>query len=154
MPTTFVSTTTRIWGAALRRCSSNARLVRMYVATAPARTSEGIFPMSLGYASIDTGLTEDEVRSALKELDAVGLVGWDEEQELVLDRESLEVMNYTSADDRRLKAAVKLIRTLPASPLIHEFHTLAARMAPPLARALAEVESDRGYPTSRSELMG
>lgn len=154
MPTTFVSTTTRIWSAALRRCSTAARLVRVYVATAPARTSEGLFPMSLGYASIDTGLTEDEIRSALKELDAVGLVGWDEEQELVLDRESLEVMNYTSTNDKRLDGAVKLIRTLPASPLIRDFHTLAARMAPPLARALAEIESDRDYPTGGSELMG
>lgn len=110
--------------------------------------------MSLGYAAIDTGLAEDEIRSALKELEAVGLVGWDEDQELVLDRESLEVMNYTSSNDKRLSGAVKLIRNLPASPLTHEFRTLAARMAPPLARALAEIESGLEYQAIGGELMG
>jgi len=143
MPTTFVSASTRMWNAALRRCSSTARLVRAYVATAPGRATEGLFPMPLGYAAIDTGLSEDQIRTALAELDAAGLVSWDEETDLVLDREALEVANYRSEGDNRVKSAVKLIRNLPASSLVNEFRSLTARYAPALERALSEAEQDR-----------
>ncbi len=99
--------------------------------------------MPLGYAAIDTGLSEDQIRTALAELDAAGLVSWDEDTDLVLDREALEVANYRSEGDNRVKSAVKLIQNLPASSLVHEFRALTARYAPALERALSEAEQDR-----------
>lgn len=154
MATTFVATSTRVWSAVLRRCSIAARLLRIYVATAPGKTTEGLFPMPIGYAVNDTGLSNEDIRAAFSELSAVGLVDWDEEHEIVLDREALEIANYSSDADNRIKSAVKLVRNLPASPLIAEFRKLTAQLAHPLERALRQSDAEFGRKEIDSGYMG
>lgn len=136
MPSTFTAVSTRMWSAALRRTSPQARLVRNYIATGPLKTTEGLFPLPLGYLISDTGLPQDEVERGLMELENERLIQWDGNHEVVLDREALVVANYTSQKDKRVVAAVKLYRDLPDTPLAQEFLALAAELAPVLHKAI------------------
>jgi hypothetical protein len=43
----------------------------------PGKVSEALFPLQIGYMAVDTGLSEDEIRAAFKELIAVGIIDWD-----------------------------------------------------------------------------
>jgi hypothetical protein len=150
MPSTFAATSTRMWSAALRSCSVDARLLRAYIATAPTKTTEGLFPLPIGYASHDTGLSETQIEQAFEELRGCGLVDWDPDTDLVLDREALVVTKYGDDSDKRIKGAVKLIEGLPPSPLVAELVALAERFAPAIARALTSTNAQ----ISRDEFRG
>lgn len=136
MPSIYSGVSTRMWSAALRRTSPNARLVRSYIATGPLKTTEGLFPLPTGYLVSDTGLSEEDALSALKELENEGIISWDPVHEIVLDREALTVANYTSVRDKRVAGAVKLFRDLPETPLADEFLKLASSLAPVLHSAI------------------
>ena len=148
MPSIYSGVSTRMWNAALRRTTPLARLVRSYIATGPLKTTEGLFPLPIGYLVSDTGLSEDDARSALEELENEGIISWDPVQEIVLDHEALVVANYTSIRDRRVVGAVKLFRDLPETPLSDEFLKLASSLAPVLHSAILygipQAEGDSG----------
>ena len=138
MPSTYAQVSTRMWSANLRRCSVEARLVRAYIATCPGRATEGLFPLPLGYATADTGLTEDVISRALAELQEAHIIEWDPNRELVLDLEALEVVNMRAENDNRVRGAILQLRGLGDTPLKASLLRIADVHSPVLARAIRD----------------
>lgn len=136
MPSTYAQVSTRMWSAPLRRCSVEARLVRAYIATCPGRTTEGLFPLALGYVAADTGLTEEVISKALLELEEAHIIEWDPNREYVLDLEGLEVVNMTAENDNRVRGAITQLRGLGDTPLKASLVRLADLYSPVLASAI------------------
>jgi hypothetical protein len=138
MPSTYAAVSTRMWNANLRRCSVEARLVRAYIATCPGRTTEGLFPLPLGYANADTGLSEEVISGALVELQEAHIIEWDPNREMVLDLEALEVANIRSESDNRVRGAIAQLRGLGDTPLKASLLRVADRYSPVFARAIRD----------------
>lgn len=138
MPSTYAQVSTRMWSAKLRRCSVEARLVRAYIATCPARATEGLFPLPLGYATADMGLTEEVISRALLELEEAHIIEWDPDNELVLDFEALEVVNMRAENDNRIRGAIVQLRGLGDTPLKESLLRIADIHSPVLAKAMRD----------------
>lgn len=136
MPSTYASVSTRMWSAQLRRCSVEARLVRAYIATCPGKTTEGLFPLPLGYANADTGLSEEVIAGALLELQEAHIIEWDPNRGLVLDLEALEVANMRSESDNRVRGALVQLRGLGDTALKASLLRIADIHSPVFARAI------------------
>lgn len=138
MPSTYAAVSTRMWSANLRRCRVEARLVRAYIATCPGRATEGLFPLPLGYANADTGLSEEVIAEALLELQEAHIIEWDPKRELVLDLEALEVANMRSENDNRIRGAIAQLRGLGDTPLKASLLRIADVHSPGFARAIRD----------------
>ncbi len=153
MPATFHTTSPAIWDRTQRQLSGPAKVVRYYVQTCRVRLSEGLFELPFGHLVHDTGLSETHARQGLGELDAAGLVSYDEEAEVVLDRTALlyaplknGVIKGTGEvkPDNRLTAAVRKFGQVPRTALRVEFYRLAREYSPDLADALVFAHRDLG----------
>jgi DNA-binding transcriptional ArsR family regulator len=151
MPAKFHQFSPAVWDRTMRRLSGPATLVRLYIMTAPTKVTEGLFALPVGIIVHDTGLSEENVEKGLAELAEAGLVDYDHDAEVVLDRWALRytpLRNGTTTDkttgevkvkpDNRIPAAVKLFEQVPSSPLKVEFYRLAREHSPDLAYALGE----------------
>ena len=148
MPAKFHAVSPTIWDRTQRQLGGPAKVVRYYVQTCPTRVSEGLFQLPLGILVHDTGLSETHARQGLAELEAAGLVSYDEAGEVVLDRVALKVnpiRNGTVRDgprkgevkaDNRIPGALRMFEQVPDSPLKVEFVKLARAHSPDLADAL------------------
>jgi hypothetical protein len=65
------------------RGDDRARLLYMYLHTCPQVNSVGCFGLPLGYIVTDMGWTEAEAAECLRALQTVGLVEWDESEEMI-----------------------------------------------------------------------
>ncbi len=148
------------WDRTFRALSLPAKVVAFHLQTSLMTRSEGLFLMSTGHIAADTGLPERDVTAALDELNGAGLVDYDADAELILDRRAakacrLKIGTATVKDangnivrdedgkprtlpqpDKRIKSAVAYFERLPASPLKEVFRQLVADNAPALAQAL------------------
>lgn len=133
------------WDRTFRALSLPAKVVAFHLQTSLMTRSEGLFLMSTGHISADTGLPERDVIAALDELNRAGLVDYDADVELVLDRRAANACrlkigtNKETGEpqpDKRIKSAVAYFERLPASPLKEAFRQLVADNAPALAEAL------------------
>jgi DNA-binding transcriptional ArsR family regulator len=150
MPANFHTVPPAIWDRTQRQLSGPAKVVRYYVQTCRLRLSEGLFELPFGHLVYDTGLSEKHVREGLEELERAGLVSYDEDAEVILDRTALVYMplkngrtvdketgEVTVKPDNRLTGAVRKFGQVPTSPLRVEFYRLAREHSPDLADALA-----------------
>jgi hypothetical protein len=144
MPAKFFSISPMVWDRTFRRLSKNAKLVALYAWTAPARSSEGLSRLPVTYIAGDTAISEEEVLSALEELQAAGIIDYDEASETLLDR-ALKwnpIKNGVSKEtgevvpDNRQKGALRQIGALIDSPLLPSFVKLASEFSPDLAAAI------------------
>lgn len=140
MPSIFAAVSPRVWDATLRRTSTNARLVRAYIATCPSKTTEGLFRLNVGYIAADTGLKQDDVEDALAELDSVSLIRWDSENEVVLDFLALEAANINKSGDNRIAGALRQLRSVGHTSLYEVFLAHVEDVCPVLAQAIRESE--------------
>lgn len=147
MPIAYSQVSPKIWDDRIRRCSPTAGRIRAYIATCPAKTSEGFFQLPLGYAATDTALPLHDVNSALEELHAAGIVGWDPVREIVLDYLALESLGLSKESDNRIKGAIKQLRGLGSTPLWEDFLRHAQNVAPSLFEAV--IQSGLGSPAPR-----
>jgi hypothetical protein len=157
MPAKFHPVSPTIWDRTQRQLGGPAKVVRYYVQTCPTRISEGLFQLPLGIVIHDTGLTDEQVRQGIDQLAAVGLVSYDEDAEVALDRTALKVnplrngVNSRSgevAPDNRIAGALRMFDQVPDTVLKGEFVRLAREHAPDLADALvaefgSAVETDK-----------
>jgi len=160
MPAKFHPVTPAVWDRAMRGLTTDAQVVRLYLLTCPSRVSEGLFHIALGILSHDTGLSVDETSLALDELHAAGLVTYDADAEVVLDRTALRYSPLRNGEgkdgalkqDRRIPGAVRLFENVPETPLKAEQYRLAVQYAPDLALALGDrfpwltLEAERATP--------
>ncbi len=136
MPSKYAAVSTRMRSANLRSCSVEARIVRAYIATCPGRATEGLFPLPLGFANADIGLSHEVISGVLLELQEAHIIKWDPNTELVLDLEALEVANMRSENDKRVRGAITQLRGLGDTPLKASVLRVANRYSPVLARAI------------------
>lgn len=108
-----------------------------YLLTSPHRTSEGLFRLPLAYIDGDLGIPPNRTKIHLHALEEARYLYWDEENDLILDRNALWV--NPCRGEKRVPSAIKKLRGLPiSSPLFHKFWLLANAHAEELARALEE----------------
>jgi hypothetical protein len=154
MPASFHVVSPGVWDRSLRSVSTTAQVVAFYVWTCRLRSSEGLFELAAGHVVVDTGLGEDQVLAALEELEHVGLVSYDVEAEIVLDRRALRDNPLKNgihrsgpkagevAPDNRIKGAVTRFAQMPDTPLKVEFLRLALRHSEDLALAIGQGHPD------------
>lgn len=147
MPAAYHPVAPAVWDRAMRSLSPEAKLVRLYVLTCPTRVSEGLFALPLGHAAHDLGLDVETVMLALEELDAAGLVSYDRDAEVVLDRTALRFTplkmgrNKRTGEptpDSRIAGALRQYANVPASPLKLELMRLAREHSWAFYEALAD----------------
>lgn len=151
MPAKFHQVTPAIWDQRMRKLRPASQLVRLYILTCRDRVSEGLFILPPGIIAHDTGLSEDDVTTALDELEQLELIHYDHDAEVVLDTIALRyspLKNGKTVDkatgreitkqDNRIPNAVRLFAQIPPSPLRAQFFQLAQRHSPDFASAIAE----------------
>lgn len=148
MPAKFHAVSPTVWDRPQRLLGAPAKVVRYYIQTCPTRVSEGLFQLPIGIIVHDTGLTENDVRQGLAELEVAGFINYDELNEVILDRVALKVNPIRNGvvregpnqgkpkPDNRLAAALRMFDQVPSSPLKDEFWNLARLYSPDLADAL------------------
>lgn len=128
-----------IWDRKFREVgqeSPEAQVVYLYLITCRHRGSEGIFSLSKGYISIDTGLLPDAVDEALDVLTRAGYISYDSDNDVVLDRHALRY--YKPVGDPQTTGALNRLEQVPNSPLKKELVKLAFISAPDFADAIIE----------------
>jgi hypothetical protein len=141
MPATYHPVAPDVWDRTMRELSTEAKTVRLYVLTCPSRISEGLFRLPVGIIAHDTALTDETVADALDELQAAGLVAYDLDAEVVLDKTALRhtpLRNGKNGPDARIVGAVRKFVSVPDSPLKAEALQLAEIHSPDLHLALVE----------------
>jgi hypothetical protein len=147
MPAKFHTVSPTIWDRTQRQLSGPAKVVRYYVQTCPTRVSEGLFQLPLGIIVHDTGMSEEHVRQGVDQLESVGLVSYDEDAEVVLDRTALKLSPLKHGRDdktgevrenRAMVNAVRLFDAVPDTWLKREQFRLAETYAPDYAKELAK----------------
>lgn len=144
MPAKYHPVAPTLWDRAMRDLPATAKLLRLYVLTCPARVSEGLYQLPIGIAAHDLQLPAREIEQALAALKAAGLVDYDPEAEVVLDRTALKyqpLRNGTGPTgevkpDKRIAGALGRFEQVPDSPLKAELYRCARRYSPDLADAL------------------
>lgn len=150
MPATYHPVSPAVWDRTMRELTVEAKAVRLYVLTCPTRVSEGLFTLAVGIIAHDVGLDESAVRRALDELEAAGLVAYDADAEVILDRTALRytpLANGKRGEDKRIPAAVKRFEAVPDSPLKAEALGLANAYSPDLHDALVQRFTDASVRT-------
>lgn len=148
MPATFHPVTPQIWSTKeFRRLSCEGKIVYFYILTCPERVSEGLFNVAPESVAAMTALELTSISAALEELQEVGLVGWDADSELVLDRNALLTSPVPAPkpgkkpDGRAIGFAKRFLR-LPPSPITEEFLDLAELRSPYLLHVIDEARAD------------
>jgi len=72
-----------VWRNQLREFSQNAKLVGMYLLTAPSFNMLGLFAAPISTICIDTGLNQPAVLEAIEELTVSGFIKYNKEREEV-----------------------------------------------------------------------
>ncbi len=83
------------------------RLVVLYLITNPHTHVSGIYALNLGYASLDLGLKEREVKSALDTLSRLGIALYDQDKDIVWVR---NMFAYQGRGEKNAKSAAYHIR--------------------------------------------
>ena len=164
MPAKYHAVAPTLWDRTMRELTGPAKVVRLYLMTCPARVSEGLYHLPLGHLIHDTGLKAEHVDQALADLDAAGLVSYDRDAEVVLDRTALKFYPLKHGRDldtgevkrnKAMTSAVRLFASVPPSPLKRELYLLAKQYAEDYADALANHdESLRADPSHVSPTEG
>lgn len=89
-----------MWDRKFRKLTPAAKIVALYIFSAPTRNSEGLFRCPINYMAADTGFSEEQVAEALHELQDAGYTEWDEESETVLDCLALKFNPSATAGTR------------------------------------------------------
>lgn len=121
----------------------DTRMVALYLLTCSHRATEGIYRLPLSYALEDLRWDQERFDTAFDELRCEDFVRHDQRAQVVwivkaFERQPPENKNVAIAALRRIKE-------LPKTVLLHPFLTVAQRLSQPFADALGE-----GFP----ELLG
>lgn len=148
MPATFHPVTPQIWGTrAFRRLSCEVKVVYFYILTCQERVSEGLFNVAPEVVAAMTALDPTSIPAALHELEEAGLISWDADSELVLDRNALLTSPVPAPkqgkkpDGRAIGFAKRFVR-LPPSTITEEFLDLAEQRSPYLVQVIEETRAD------------
>ncbi len=134
----------KVWNTAqFRALSQDARELFFYLTTCPHGNMLGIFVLRPGYALDDLQWGSDRERFAkgLRELLAQGLFEHDPKNDIILDREQIE--KHPPENHNQAKAALKIINSLPKTPLFQSLKLLVEQLNKPFLKPLAELLGER-----------
>jgi len=146
MPATYHNVSPEIWTRQLRAISNESKVVYFYILTCRERVSEGLFSLSPESLAAAVSLDLSDVFLAIEELQMAGLITWDIDSELVLDRNALRTNPVPGPrpgkrPDGRAAAFAKRFVRLPRASILNEFLALAAMHSPYLVRVIEEERS-------------
>ena len=138
----FASVSPDFWtDVMVREWSDTHRLLALYLLTCPHRNLQGIYRLSMRYASDDLGWSEARTKRNLERLIEDGFAEYDWQASVVLLPNALRY--YQPKTDPQLKGALAALARVPATPLKLRFTELARRHgADDLANALMNGSSD------------
>jgi hypothetical protein len=120
--------------------TGHVREALLYLLSSPHSNHIGCYRISPEYMALDLEWTADDARAAIRDLQKIGLVKYDWEQEVVF------VPLYAKWNPLRRgnmdKAACSDAKNLPPSPLVYEWVILMRTMYPGFKAMLDEVEAD------------
>jgi hypothetical protein len=105
----------------------STRLAALYLLTCPHRTTEGLFRLPIEYAATDLGWPARRFAKALGELVADGFIEHDPDAQVVLIVNALKWQ--APQNPNQATAAVRVLRTLPATPLLTRLYQLAEQFS-------------------------
>jgi len=99
------------------------RIVATYLMTSPHSTMCGIYHLPIGYASIDTGLSQPAVHRALDRLERVGFCVYDRAIEVVwvCEMARYQVDGRLQANDKRRLSIQMALQSIEGSPIVDGF---------------------------------
>jgi hypothetical protein len=134
----------KVWNTCqFRSLSPEARELFFYLTTCPHGNMLGIFVLRPGYALDDLQWGSDRERfmKPFKELLDKGLFKYDLKAEIILDMEQLE--KHPPINPNQVIAIIKIINSLPKTPLFQDLKLLAESLHKPLLEPLIERLGER-----------
>ncbi len=123
-----------IWTPEFRSLSLEAKVLWLHMRANTMRNSEGLFTWPPGHAMADTGLSPERYSRARGELVEAGFISYDSTTEAVLDRHAL--VHYQPTGPKQLAGALRVLKSVPDTPLLDELLEVARELAPDLALIL------------------
>lgn len=134
----------KVWNTScFRSLSKEARDLFFYLTTCPHGNMIGLFVLRPGYALDDLQLGSDRelFNKPLRELSDKHLFKYDPKTEIILDLEQLE--KHQPENPNQVKAAIKIINSLPTTVLFQDLKQIAERLDKPFLKPLIELLDKR-----------
>ena len=115
---------------ALRQAGPEACLVACYLLTSPHANMLGIFYLPLQYASLDCGLSVEDLSKTLVQLSALNFCHYDTTRQYiwVVDMLRYQVGLHLSMTEKQLKGLYDSCSHLPALSFMEKFYTSYAML--------------------------
>lgn len=123
------------------------QLVALYLLTNTHRSMEGLYHLPLGYLCADLGLSPKQATEALRVVQDRNLIAYDEDAEVVFIRKALK--HGAPKTENHIKGAIARLKSVPWSPLWHEFFMACECHSHGLAKAM-RVEWPMAFESSSS----
>lgn len=141
---TYAQINRKVWNTCrFRSLSPEARELFFYLTTCPHGNMLGLFVLRPGYALDDLQWGNDRERfmKPFGELLAKQLFKYDPKAEIVLDME--QISKHPPDNPNQVKATIKIINSLPKTPLFDDLKQLVESLGRPLLKPLAERLAER-----------
>jgi hypothetical protein len=143
----------KVWNThRFRSLSKEARELFFYLTTCPHGNMLGIYVLRAGYAldDLQLGANRELFFKPLRELSDKHLFRYDPETEIILDLEQLQ--KHPPENPNQIKAAVKIINSLPTTPLFHDLKRMAQGLNKEFVKPLIEqLDKRSGEPVTETE---
>lgn len=122
----FASVPPTVWQTDLRRLRGDADAIAVYfhLLTSPHSTMIGIYPLNLGYLSLDLGCPLEGASKGLRRVCDEGLATYDEASEIVWvhDMAISQISPRLAPRDNKVSAIAKQLEMLPICPITLMFY--------------------------------
>ena len=136
----------RIWSSKWFRSADNdTRLAALYLLTCPHNNTEGLFRLPVLFAQYELDWEPERVTHALNELEAIGFILWDPDNDLIFIRNAMKWQ--TPAGHKSILGAFRKLQEAPTSWLLPEFLDMTKLVCPDLGEMLA---ADRRWVTNEA----
>lgn len=141
--TVYAQINRKVWTTCqFRGLSREARELFFYLTTCPHGNMLGIFVLRPGYALDDLQWTDrKQFTEALGELLNKGLFKYDSKTEIILDME--QIVKHPPVNGNMITAAIKIINSLPKTPLFQDLKLLVESLGKPYVEPLAKRLGER-----------
>jgi hypothetical protein len=142
----------KVWNThQFRSLSKEARELFFYLTTCPHGNMLGIYVLRAGYALDDLQLGTDRELffKPLRELLDKQLFKYDPDTEIILDLEQLQ--KHPPENPNQIKAAIKIINSLPTTPLFCDLKQIAKQLTKEFVKPLVEhLDKRSGKPVTET----
>jgi hypothetical protein len=133
----------KLWNTSkFRHLSKDARELFLYLISCPHGNMLGLFVLRPGYAIDDLQwLSREQFTQSFDELLQNNLFKYDPECQIILDMEQLK--KHPPINPNQVTACIKIINSLPKTPLFHDLKLLAESLNKPFLKPLIELLIER-----------